>query len=84
MLLTEMTKEELEILVREQNADLLVMAETKRKVLEKNKGLVALYKQVQQTIRVQREENYNLREQNVALCQENAELIMLCKKHGLL
>ena len=42
MLLADMTKEELEILAREQNADLSILLETKKKALENNSNAFSL------------------------------------------
>ena len=41
MLLADMSKEELEIIARERQADLVCALETKKRVLDKNKQLVA-------------------------------------------
>ena len=62
-LLSEMTKEQLERLCQEQAADIGVLVNSKAKLLQNNKDLVA---------------------QVVKLQKENFDLILLCRRNGLL
>lgn len=76
-LLRDLTKEELEIICREQSCDICVLVETKKKVLENNRKLADMYKR--ECLKNQQAADTIFR-----LQAENANLIMLCRKHGLI
>jgi len=75
-LLSDLTKEELESICREQSCDIYILVETKKKVLEKNAILAQTTKDLSVGL-------MDATDQIMRLQAENARLIMLCRKHGI-
>ena len=75
-LLSDLTKEELEAICREQGCDIYILVETKKKVLEKNEILAQTTKDLSVGL-------MDATDQIMRLQAENARLIMLCRKHGI-
>lgn len=82
-LLSEMSKEELEVLAREQAADIGVLVETKKKVLEKNKQLAAMYVKEHAYVEQLSIDVMEAADTILRLQAENAKLIMICRNNGI-
>lgn len=83
-LLSELTKEELEILAREQAADSCVLVETKKKVLEKNKKLAGMVIGLESDNRILQNTLALEMDRNEALTKENYYLVKKLRDNGLI
>lgn len=83
-LLSDLTKEELESICREQNCDIYILVESKKKVLAKNELLVAFQTSLVKANQLLANALSSANERIDILEEENAKLIMLCRKHGLI
>ena len=83
-LLSELTKEELEILAREQAADICVLVETKKKVLEKNKKLAEMVIGLESDNRILQNTLALEMDRNEALTKENYYLVKKLRDNGLI
>lgn len=82
-LLSEMSKEELEILCREQNADIAVLSNSKRVVLDKNKKLAEMYVKERACVQQLNIDLMDAADTILRLQAENAKLIMICRNNGI-
>ena len=82
-LLSEMSKEELEVLAKEQAADIGVLVETKKKVLQKNKQLAAMYVKEHAYVEQLSIDVMEAADTILRLQTENAKLIMICRNNGI-
>ena len=84
MLLADMTKEQLEILAREKQADLICALESKKRVLDKNAKLVEQVVELTAKVSAYGLDNIDLQTRVDTLERENYYLVKKMRDNGLM